>query len=106
MNLYRLLLRRDLNLVGSQQFAAEDTMSARFVAAAIFEACGRDCDSYELWENAYRIDTALPLSARMVTGWRQAQLITTEEAILKSKWAIARSEQLLAGLTALKSARA
>jgi hypothetical protein len=52
------------------------------------------------------IDTALPVSARVVTDGRQAQLIATEEAIRKGNWAIARSEGLLARLNTLKAARA
>lgn len=91
-------------MVGRQAFEAEDSTSALFIAAAIVDGCGEDCDSYELWENAYRIDARVSLSAGELTRQRQEHVIAAEESILSGRWTIAKSKHLLARLTALKAA--
>jgi hypothetical protein len=104
MAVFHLVLRAGLDMVGRQAFEAEDSISALFVAAAIVDGCAEDCDSYELWENAYRIDAPVSLSSRELTRQRQEHVIAAEESILSGRWTIARSKHLLARLSALKAA--
>ena len=66
-------------------------MSARYIAAAIFEACNEDCDAFELWEDAYRIDAQLPVTADTLTALRQGRVVATEEALLGSIWVTGQS---------------
>ena len=106
MRLYLLVLRRDRDMVGRQEIAADDATGARLIAGAVFDGCGEDCDSFELWDGAYRIDARLPLTAGGLSRLHQAQVIAAEEAIARSRWAIARSKRLLARLGALKAAQA
>lgn len=105
MPVFHLVLRLGQDMVGRQAFEADDSTSALFIAAAIFEGCGQDCDSYELWDNAYRIDAPLSLSGKQLTANRQEQVITAEESILGGRWAVAKSKHLLSRLEALKAAR-
>ena len=105
MAIFHLVLRLGQNMVGRQAFEAEDFTAALFIGAAIFDGCGKDCDSYELWENAYRIDAPVSNYARGLTAQRQEQAIAAEESILRSRWAISKSAHLLARLSALKAAR-
>lgn len=103
MKTYRLCFCRGRELVGRETFHAEDAMSARYIGAAIFDACSDCCDSYELWDGVYRIDVRLPVTAAMLDGDRQTRTIETEEAILNSAWAVSKSQRLLARLRELKN---
>ena len=93
--LYRLYLKRDGVLVGRRDFKADDAPSARIIAATIYNACRDECNSFELWENAYRIDAPIAAAAAMLGSTRQEQVVDTETALLDSGWAVAKSRRLL-----------
>jgi hypothetical protein len=89
---------------GSEAFEAENDAAALAIARTIFDAATDLCDAFELWDGTRHIDqscvTTLPV--RTVVARHQDDVIQTEELLLSSDWAIARSSRLLARFDALR----
>lgn len=85
-------------ITGREEFAAESDAAALAIARNIFAAATDLCDAFELWDGPRQIDQSrmATLRAGTVTAHRQEEVIRTEEALLSSNWAIARSQRLLA----------
>lgn len=83
---------------GREDFEAEDDAAALAIARVVYDAAGDCCDAFELWEGTRQIDhnRITSLKASALCARRQNEIIRTEEALLNSRWAIARSRLLLA----------
>lgn len=89
---------------GCESFEADNDAVALAIARSIFDAATDLCDTFELWDGTRQIDqdrmATLP-SAAITAQW-QDHVISAEEALLSSGWAIARSRRLLARFDELR----
>jgi uncharacterized protein CbrC (UPF0167 family) len=106
---YRLYLRDAHGIVGRDDFHASDDDTAAAIAEGVSEACADKSDGYELWQDRRWVvgrRTAAsrpPANAAEIIAKAQASVIAGEEALQKSRWAVARSQRLLERLKALRN---
>lgn len=107
---YRLYLLGDDGVIrGYFDFAAEADDAAYEMAQLAFDACSDRVTQFELWHDSRRINPAAPAlmtNETQVVNGRQANIVSLEERMRDSRWAIASSERLLARLNALKAPHA
>lgn len=89
---------------GREEFEADNDAAALSIARVIYDAAGDVCDTFELWDGTRQVDQTriVPLRATALAAGRQNEVVRTEEALLHSRWAIARSRRLLARLEELR----
>ncbi|HKW52622.1 MAG TPA: hypothetical protein VJO12_02950 [Stellaceae bacterium] len=86
---------------GRQEFMADDDRTAMVLAELLCDACSDLCETFELWDGARRVDMSFSrmprpsVSAEQVAAATQTSLVRTEEALLNSNWALARSKRLI-----------
>jgi len=88
---------------------AENRADALWAAWALAEACADCFEEFDLWDGARHLlrsetmtSTFLSDSAEEVSAASQQSLLVTEEALLNSQVAVARSRRLLAATAALR----
>lgn len=101
---YRIFFRRGSDIVGRQDYDADDDRSAWWIGVQLCEACGDQCERFEIWEGTRRLAAAPSPSATVadVIGRSQRRLVEVEEAIRRSEWSIRQSARLLQRLNALR----
>lgn len=104
---YRLYLLGDDGVIrGYFDFAAEADDVAYEMAQLAFDACSDRAAQFELWHDSHLVNPAAPAlmtnQAQVVNG-HQAHVVSLEERMRDSRWAIASSERLLARLRDLKT---
>lgn len=92
-----------------QGFVAANDADAIESGAFVFDACSDRCVGYELWSGAQLV---LQCSARLpatrfefLNATRQENIISLEESLLESRWAIAKSVRLLRSLEVVRKDR-
>ena len=92
-------------VAGCEEFAVENDAAALAIARTIFAAATDLCDAFELWDGPRQIDQSrmATLQTGTVAVHRQEQVIRTEETLLNSGRAIARSRRLLARFDELRT---
>jgi hypothetical protein len=110
MRTYRLYFL-DVHIMGECDFQAVDDDQATAIAEILFDACSDRCRSWQIWEadvvvavGPQKLHWAHP-DASHLTELRQENVVQCEERILRSAWAIASSERLLAQLDQLKASK-
>jgi hypothetical protein len=107
---YRLYFLSD-HVVGQFDFQADDDDRAVETAEIIFDACSDSCRSWQIWEgDVFLVSGPLrlhgaQLRTKGLTERRQEHIVECEEAILRSEWAIASSERLMAELDEFKAGK-
>jgi hypothetical protein len=77
----------------------------RIEAREDFQACSDRCDSFELWREKRKVDSAQgsqPASLAELTQAHQQLVLETAQAILTSEWTIAQSKHLIERIECLK----
>ena len=90
-----------------EDFDADNDIDAIRIAQVLGDACSDNCDSFELWQEERKVDTApgfQPVSLAELTQAHQQIVVETEETILKSEWTIAQSKRLIERIELLKQA--
>ena len=88
-----------------EDFQADNDIDAIRIAQVLCDACSDSCNSFELWQEERKVDTAQrsqPVSLAELTQAHQQLVPETEEVILKSEWAIAQSKRLIECIERLK----
>ena len=98
---YRLYLRTSQGIAGRLDFEADDDWMALTIAEAICDACSDLCTEFEVWDGPRRVEPQEALTTAMRAA-TEARTIETEEALLGSLWAVARSRRLLERYRALR----
>lgn len=103
MAAYRIYFRSATTIIGREDFEAGDDQGAMAVAWLLWDACSDLAHGFELWQGSRELcerrgPLRAALSAAEVTERMQASVVETEEAIQRSKWAIAQSRRLLSQL--------
>src|SRR6185312_3163175 len=103
MATYRIYLRGATTIIGREDFEADDDRDAMAVAWWLWDACSDLARGFEVWQGDRELlERRQPPSAALraieITERRQASIVETEEAIQRSKWAVADSKRLLAQL--------
>jgi len=108
---YRVFFRGPIReIVGREDFGADDDTSALVMAKVLWEACSDVASGYELWQGA-RCVTDRPLARRTPITWQeladctQTALVEHELRMQSSNWAIARSRRLLVQLAHMRTLR-
>jgi hypothetical protein len=86
-------------------FEADNDIDAIRIAQVLGDACSDNCDSFELWQEERKVDTApgfQPLSLAELTQAHQQSVVEIGEAILKSEWTILQSKRLIERIERLK----
>lgn len=97
------LLGEDGIMRGSFEFWVESDEVAYELAEIAFDACSDRAVQFELWCGSRRVrPTSIVTLVEVITN-RQAQLVALEEKMHDSRWAVAKSERLLARLKNLKT---
>jgi hypothetical protein len=93
---------------GRHDFEAADDADALAIARNIFDAATDLCDTFDLWDGTRQVDQSRMaiLQTNAACARRQEHVIRTEEALLSSDWAIARSRRLLARFNELRESSA
>jgi hypothetical protein len=107
---YRFFLLND-HIVGQLDFQAEGDDRAVEIAEIMFDPCADRCRSWQIWDG----DVFLVSGPQKIHRGRsqvsdlaeriQENVVEFEETILRSAWAIASSERLLAELDKLKASK-
>lgn len=103
MAAYRIYFRGATTIIGREDFEADDDRGAMAVGWLLWDACSDLASGFELWQGDRELcerrgPLRAALSAIEVSERMQASVIETEEAIQRSKWAIAQSRRLLGQL--------
>ena len=91
---YRMYFLAADRIEARQDFQADDDIDAIRLAQVLCEACSDRCDSFELWREKRKVDTAQgsqPASVAELTQAHQQLVLETEEAILTSEWMMPRA---------------
>jgi hypothetical protein len=93
---------------GCEEFDAENDAAALAIAREIFNAASDVCDAFELWDGTRHIDQSrmATLQTTALVAHRQEHIVRTEEALLNSHGAIARSRRLLERFNEIRKASA
>jgi len=87
------------DIVGRQDFEAEDDGMALTIATLLFDACSDVSHNFELWESTRLVNESYFARAqaigRQLSTQRQAAVARTEEQLRDSQWAVASSKRLL-----------
>ena len=98
---YRIYFRsRGGAILGRDDFDAKDDDTAMNIAESLCRACSDMSDSFELWQSTRRVDShvdgaRLNVNAEALNAQTQELVVIVEERLLQSRWAIARSIELL-----------
>ena len=108
MGTYRVYFRDATGIVGRHDLVAADDRQALALANALFDACSDRCSSFEVWRGENIVLTRhiilqSPFGVREIVETHQQAVVEHEDAIQRSKWAIASSKRLLARLAELRS---
>jgi hypothetical protein len=106
LSTYRICFHDAARIVGRQDFTADDDQSAATIGDVLCDACSDRCDSFEVWNGDHRVvgrSLHSPRSADVILGRCQASLVSCEEAIQRSKWAVAKSAKLLERIDELRA---
>lgn len=96
MSSYRLYLQGRLGIIGRFDFYAENDVMALEIGSAICEACSDLCDRFEVWDHDRQVVRQAPLASRRLSDAAvEMRTVETEERLLASGWAVARSRRLL-----------
>jgi hypothetical protein len=105
---YRIYFRTARQILGREDFEANDDVAAIRIAHVLYDTCSDVSDSFELWQEQRK------LRARQAHHWKasfddlieadQRVVIEREECISHSRWLIARSRRLIEALDAAKPA--
>ena len=105
---YRMYFLAAGRIEAREDFQADNDIGAIRIAQVLCEACSDRCDSFELWREKRKVDTAQgsqPASLAELTQAHQQLVLETEEAILTSEWMIAQSKHLIERIECLKRGR-
>lgn len=105
MGTYRMYFLDADRIRAREDFEADIDIDAIGIARALYDACSDICDSFELWQEERKVETAQgfePVSLAELTQAHQQIVLETEEAILNSEWSIARSRRLIERIERLK----
>lgn len=99
------LLAGDRAICGSFAFSAASDEVAYEIAEAAFDACSDRAVAFEVRNGSRLINPTVTLVTTLdqVMANRQAQIVALEERMRDSRWAIAKSERVLARLKDLKT---
>lgn len=104
MGTYRVYFRNASGIVGRHDYAADDEQEAIVIADSLCDACSDRCHSFEVWRGNTCVvaprTPGSPHSEAEITEKTKAAIVESEQAILRSEWAIAASQRLLARLAA------
>lgn len=110
MRWYRIYLySMSGSFLGREEFQACDDRAAMAAAEQLWDACADVAASFELWDGVRRVDTEFSkmpcptVSAEQVMTAAQVSLVTHEEAMRRSFWALACSERLLQRIRELEA---
>lgn len=106
MGSYRCLFRgRSGAIEGRDDFEANDDDEASVLAVLLGDACSDICDTFELWQDARRLEIASGKAILLneITARMQESLILREETIRDGRWMISRSHRLLERLARCKA---
>jgi len=94
------LFTDDRAICGSFAFSAKSDEAAYEIAEAAFDACSDRATAFEVRDGSRLINPTVRLITMLdqVMANRQAQLVALEERMRDSRWAVAKSERLLARL--------
>ena len=106
---YRMYFLVADHIRAREDFEADKDIDAIRIAQVLGDACSDSCDSFELWQEERKVDTAPGFqrgSLAELTQAHQQIVVETEETVLKSEWAIAQSKRLIERIEHLKTGRA
>ena len=102
---YRMYLLAADRIRAREDFEADNDIDAIRIAQVLRDVCSDSCDSFELWQEERKVDTAPGFqrgSLAELTQAHQQIVVETEETILKSEWTIAQSKRLIDRIERLK----
>ena len=102
---YRVYFLAADRIEAREDFQADNDIDAIRIAQVLCEACSDRCDSFELWREKRKVDTAQGsqrASLAELTQAHQQLVLETEEVIVKSEWVIAQSKRLIECIEHLK----
>lgn len=103
---YRVFFRHNSDIVGREDFEAEDDATAMVMASLLCDACSDVCERFELWQGVRRVDTSVrarpKASVEELTEERQRALVRHEEILRDGRWAISASKRLLGQIGRLR----
>jgi hypothetical protein len=108
MALYRMYFLVADRVRAREDFESDNDIDAIRIAQVLSDACSDSCNSFELWKEERKVDTALgpqPVSFDELTQVHQQIVLETEETILENHWTIARSKRLIQRIEYLKTGR-
>src|SRR5215471_163044 len=95
---YRMYFLATDRIEAREDFQADNDIDAIRIAQVLCDACSDRCDTFELWKEKRKVDTAQesqPVRLAELTRAHQQLVLETEEAILESDWIIAQSKRLI-----------
>ena len=99
MTTYRLYFRdAGKQIVGRDDFDAENDARALVIARMLRDACSDSCTGFELWQNTRHVDLPYNCAGANADDMHakvEMIVIERELAICASRWAIADSARLL-----------
>jgi hypothetical protein len=94
MATYRVYFRSQWGaIIGREDFIAANDAMAVGIAKSAWNASSDICYSYELWQGGRQVIVLPNIEAISIAA--QESALDLEERLLKSEWAIAKSQRLL-----------
>jgi hypothetical protein len=94
MDRYRVYFRSQWGaIIGREEFIAANDAAAVGIAKSAWEASSDICYSYDLWQGCRQVIVLPNIEAMSIAA--QESALDLEERLLKSQWAIAKSQRLL-----------
>lgn len=96
---YRLYLLDGNTIQAREEFRAPNDGDALIIATVVADACSDEHTGFELWSLARRVfgpaPAVSPLALDEISQAHQRAVLDLEEALQRSRWAIAKSRRLL-----------